>query len=44
MAVKDDAAAGVMVLRVEPLDGSGRPLVETHRYDPLTGRLLARGG
>ncbi|MGB2822838.1 MAG: hypothetical protein WBF17_17785, partial [Phycisphaerae bacterium] len=44
VAARDDTAAGVMTIRVEPLDGAGKPLVETHRYDTLTGRLLAGGG
>jgi len=44
VAARDDTAAGVMTVRVDPLDGAGKPSLETYRYDPLTGRLLAKGG
>ena len=38
VATKDDAKAGVLTVRVEPLGGKGPMRTETHRYDPLTGR------
>ena len=38
VAVADDTARGVMTIRVGPPDGGEPTLVETHRYDPLTGR------
>jgi hypothetical protein len=43
VAVRDDTAAGVLMICVDPLDGAGPPLTETHHYDPLTGRRWASG-
>jgi len=37
VAATDDTAAGVLTIRVEQLDGSSEPSVETRYYDPLTG-------
>ena len=31
------APAGVLTIRILPLDPKGPATVETHRYDPLTG-------
>ncbi len=42
VAVRDDTKRGVLTIRIEPLDAPGGALVETHRYDPLTGRRVGK--
>ena len=44
VAVTDDTCAGLLTVRVEPLDGKSSAHADVYRYDPLTGAPAAGSG